>query len=119
MKRSIAELDHPRSGEVPAHHDRVFKNNPLSCRAWVWLRWWCCHHGQKCFDAGRGCGPAAGAFPDAGLPGQPPVPPADEQPAPEELEKKLLPRALVCSGSAAVVYLAAYPVLNAVFGTTC
>ena len=41
----------------------------------------------------------------------------DEQPAPEELEKKLLPRALVYSGSAAVVYLAAYPILNAVFGT--
>ena len=41
----------------------------------------------------------------------------EEQPAPEELEKKLLPRALVYSGSAAVVYLAAYPILNAVFGT--
>ena len=41
----------------------------------------------------------------------------DEQPAPEELEKKLLPRALVYSGSAAVVYLAAYPILNAIFGT--
>ena len=41
----------------------------------------------------------------------------DEQPAPEELEKKLLPRALVYSGSAAVVYLATYPILNAVFGT--
>ena len=41
----------------------------------------------------------------------------DESPAPEELEKKLLPRALLYSGSAAVVYLAAYPILNAVFGT--
>ena len=41
----------------------------------------------------------------------------DEQPAPEELEKKLLPRALVYSGSAAVVYLAAYPILNMLFGT--
>ena len=41
----------------------------------------------------------------------------DEQPAPEELEKKLLPRALVYSGSAAGVYLAAYPILNFVFGT--
>ena len=30
---------------------------------------------------------------------------------------ELLPRALVYSGSAAVVYLAAYPILNAVFGT--
>ena len=35
----------------------------------------------------------------------------------EQAEWKLLPRALVYSGSAAVVYLAAYPILNAVFGT--
>ena len=41
----------------------------------------------------------------------------DERPAPEELEKKLLPRAFVYSGSAAVVYLAVYPILNALFGT--
>ena len=41
-----------------------------------------------------------------------------ENPAPEELQKKLLPRALVYSGSAAVVYLVAYPILNAVFGTS-
>ena len=40
-----------------------------------------------------------------------------ENPAPEELQKKLLPRALVYSLSASVVYLAAYPILNAVFGT--
>ena len=40
-----------------------------------------------------------------------------ENPAPEELQKKLLPRALVYSLSAAVVYLVAYPILNAVFGT--
>ena len=41
-----------------------------------------------------------------------------ENPAPEELQKKLLPRALVYSLSASVVYLAAYPILNAVFGTS-
>ena len=41
-----------------------------------------------------------------------------ENPAPEELQKKLLPRALVYSLSAAVVYLVAYPILNAVFGTS-
>ena len=33
-----------------------------------------------------------------------------ENPAPEELQKKLLPRALVYSLSAAVVYLVAYPI---------
>ena len=36
----------------------------------------------------------------------------------EELQKKLLPRALVYSLSASVVYLAAYPILNAMFGTS-
>ena len=35
-----------------------------------------------------------------------------------ELQKKLLPRALVYSLSASVVYLAAYPILNAMFGTS-
>lgn len=41
-----------------------------------------------------------------------------ENPAPEELQKKLLPRALVYSLSTSVVYLAAYPILNAMFGTS-
>lgn len=41
-----------------------------------------------------------------------------ENPAPEELQKKLLPRALVYSLSASVVYLVAYPILNAMFGTS-
>ena len=46
------------------------------------------------------------------------VPLRDEDPTPEQLQKKLLPRALVYSFSAAVVYLAAYPILNAIFGTS-
>ena len=41
-----------------------------------------------------------------------------ENPTPEELQKKLLPRALVYSLGASVVYLAAYPILNAMFGTS-
>ena len=41
----------------------------------------------------------------------------DEDPSQEELQKKLLPRALIYAFSPAVVYLAAYPILNAVFGT--
>ena len=45
------------------------------------------------------------------------VPLHDEDPAPETLQKKLLPRALLYAASAAVVYLAAYPILNFVFGT--
>lgn len=40
-----------------------------------------------------------------------------ERPDRTELQKKLLPRALVYSLSAAVVYLAVYPILNLLFGT--
>ena len=45
------------------------------------------------------------------------VPLRDEDPSQEELQKKLLPRALIYAFSPAVVYLAVYPILNAVFGT--
>ena len=45
------------------------------------------------------------------------VPLRDEDPSQEELQKKLLPRALIYAFSPAVVYLAAYHILNAVFGT--
>lgn len=45
------------------------------------------------------------------------VPLRDEEPTPEQLQKKLLPRALLYAASAAVVYLAAYPILNFAFGT--
>ena len=41
-----------------------------------------------------------------------------ENPAPEELQKKLLPRALVYSLSPSVAYQAAYPILNAMCGTS-
>ena len=46
------------------------------------------------------------------------VPLYDEDPAPETLQKKLLPRALVYGFSTAVVYLAVYPILNMLFGTS-
>ena len=45
------------------------------------------------------------------------VPLRDEDPSQEELQKKLLPRALIYAFSPAAVYLAAYHILNAVFGT--
>lgn len=45
------------------------------------------------------------------------VPLREEEPSPEQLQKKLLPRAILYAVSAAVVYLAAYPILNLVFGT--
>ena len=46
------------------------------------------------------------------------VPLREESPSAETLQKTLLPRALVYGFSTAIVYLAAYPVLNAVFGTS-
>ena len=46
------------------------------------------------------------------------VPLYDEDPAPETLQKKLLPRALVYGFSTAVVYLAVYPILNMLFSTS-
>ena len=46
------------------------------------------------------------------------VPLHDEDPAPETLQKKLLPRALVYGFSTAVVYLAVYPILNILFSTS-
>ena len=42
----------------------------------------------------------------------------EEHPTNAELEKKLLPRSILYSGSAAVVYLAAYPILNRLFGVS-
>ena len=46
------------------------------------------------------------------------VPLREESPSAETLQKTLLPRALVYGFSTSIVYLAAYPVLNAVFGTS-
>ena len=46
------------------------------------------------------------------------VPLRDEEPTPEQLQKKLLPRALVYGFSTAVVYLAVYPILNMLFSTS-
>ena len=46
------------------------------------------------------------------------VPLHDEDPAPETLQKKLLPRALVYGFSTAVVYLAVYPSLNILVSTS-
>ena len=39
MKKRTEELI-LQSPEKFAHHDRVFLNNPVSCRAWGWHRWW-------------------------------------------------------------------------------
>ena len=117
MKRVVAEMIE-RDPERFAHHDRVFKNNPVVMQGMglaplVVLA-----------TTGRNALMLAVAVALLLTPSRVLAcllsrlfPLWDEQPAPEELEKKLLPRALVYSGSAAVVYLAAYPILNAIFGT--
>ena len=118
MRRSVAEMI-VRDPEKYAHHDRVFLNNPVVMQ-------------------GMGLAPlvvlattgknALMLAVSVALLLTPSrmlacllsrlVPLYDEDPAPETLQKKLLPRALVYSLSASVVYLAAYPILNAMFGTS-
>ena len=117
MKRHVAEMI-TRDPEKFAHHDRVFKNNPVVMQGMglaplVVLA-----------TTGRNALMLAVAVALLLTPSRMLAcllsrwcPLRDESPAPEELEKKLLPRALLYSGSAAVVYLVAYPILNAVFGT--
>ena len=117
MKRHVAEMI-TRDPEKFAHHDRVFKNNPVVMQGMglaplVVLA-----------TTGRNALMLAAAVALLLTPSRMLAcllsrwcPLRDESPAPEELEKKLLPRALIYSGSAEVVYLAAYHILNAVFGT--
>ena len=117
MKKRTAELI-LQSPEKFAHHDRVFLNNPVVMQ-------------------GMGLAPLvvvattgqnglmlAAAVALLLVPSRVLacllsrlVPLRDEEPTPEQLQKKLLPRALLYAASAAVVYLAAYPVLSFVFGT--
>ena len=107
MKRSIAELI-TRDPEKFAHHDRVFKNNPVVMQGMglaplVVLA-----------TTGKNALMLAVAVALLLTPSRMLAclvsrlfPLRDEQPAPEELEKKLLPRALVYSGSACLLYTSA------------
>lgn len=116
MKRNVAESI-LRNPEKYAHHDRVFLNNPVVMQGMglaplVVLA-----------TTGKNALMLAAAVALLLTPSRMLAcllsrlfPLWDEQPAQEELEKKLLPRGLIYSGSAAVVYLAAYPILNALFG---
>ena len=118
MRRSIAEMI-VRDPEKYAHHDRVFLNNPVVMQGMglaplVVLA-----------TSGRNAVMLAVAVALLLTPSRMLAcllsrlcPLRDERPAPEELEKKLLPRAFVYSGSAAVVYLAVYPILNMLFSTS-
>ena len=118
MKRSIAELI-TRDPEKFAHHDRVFKNNPVVMQGMglaplVVLA-----------TTGKNALMLAVAVALLLTPSRMLAclvsrlfPLREEHPANAELEKKLLPRSILYSGSAAVVYLAAYPILNRLFGVS-
>ena len=117
MKRHVAEMI-TRDPEKFAHHDRVFKNNPVVMQGMglaplVVLA-----------TSGQNAVMLAAAVALLLVPSRVVacllsrlVPLRDEDPSQEELQKKLLPRALIYAFSPAVVYLAASPILNAVFGT--
>ena len=118
MRRATAELI-VKDPDKFAHHDRVFLNNPVVMQGMglaplVVLA-----------TSGQNAIMLAAAVVLLLVPSRVLacllsrlVPLRDEDPTPEQLQKKLLPRALVYSFSAAVVYLAAYPILNAIFGTS-
>ena len=116
MKKSTAQriLQNP---EKYAHHDRVFLNNPVVMQGMglaplVVLA-----------TSGLNAGMLAVAVTLLLTPSRvlacltSRLFPLSEDPDREQLQKMLLPRALVYSLSAAVVYLAVYPILNALFGT--
>ena len=117
MKKRTAELI-LQDPEKFAHHDRVFLNNPVVMQGMglaplVVLA-----------TSGQNAVMLAAAVALLLVPSRVLacllsrlVPLRDEEPTPEQLQKKLLPRALLYAASAAVVYLAAYPILNFVFGT--
>ena len=97
MRRATAELIVKDPGKF-AHHDRVFLNNPVVMQ-------------------GMGLAPLLVPSRVLACLLSRLVPLYDEDPAPETLQKKLLPRALVYGFSTAVAYLAVYPILNMLFGT--
>ena len=103
MKRHAAELI-TRDPERFFHHDRVFLNNPVVMQGMGLA--------PLVVLATSGQNALMLAVAVALLPLR------EEHPANAELEKKLLPRSILYSGSAAVVYLAAYPILNRLFGVS-
>ena len=118
MRRAKAELI-VKDPDKFAHHDRVFLNNPVVMQGMglaplVVLA----TSGQNAFMLAVAV--ALLLVPSRVLACllSRLVPLHDEDPSPETLRKKLLPRALVYGFSTAVVYLAAYPILNAAFGTS-
>lgn len=116
MKHSVAE-EIVRNPDKYAHHDRIFLNNPVVMQGMGLAP-------LVVLDtSGKNAVMLAVAMALLLTPSRllacflsKLAPINDEHPSPEEMEKKLLPRALIYSGSAAVVYLAVYPILSALFG---
>lgn len=117
MKKRTAELI-LKDPEKFAHHDRVFLNNPVVMQGMGLAPL------VVVATTGQNSLTLAAAVALLLVPSRVLacllsrlVPLRDEEPTPEQLQKKLLPRALLYAASAAVVYLAAYPILNFAFGT--
>ena len=117
MKKRTAELI-LKDPEKFAHHDRVFLNNPVVMQGMGLAPL------VVVATTGQNSLTLAAAVALLLVPSRVLacllsrlVPLYDEDPAPETLQKKLLPRALVYGFSTAVVYLAVYPILNMLFGT--
>ena len=117
MKKRTAELI-LQDPEKFAHHDRVFLNNPVVMQGMGLAPL------VVVATTGQNSLMLAAAVALLLVPSRVLacllsrlVPLRDEEPTPEQLQKKLLPRAILYAASAAVVYLAAYPILNLVFGT--
>lgn len=117
MKKRTAELI-LKDPEKFAHHDRVFLNNPVVMQGMGLAPL------VVVATTGQNSLMLAAAVALLLVPSRVLacllsrlVPLRDEEPSPAQLQKKLLPRAILYAASAAVVYLAAYPILNLVFGT--
>ena len=117
MKKRTAELI-LQDPEKFAHHDRVFLNNPVVMQGMGLAPL------VVVATTGQNSLMLAAAVALLLVPSRVLacllsrlVPLRDEEPSPAQLQKKLLPRAILYAASAAVVYLAAYPILNIVFGT--
>ena len=118
MKKRTAELI-LQDPEKFAHHDRVFLNNPVVMQGMGLAPL------VVVATTGQNSLMLAAAVALLLVPSRVLacllsrlVPLHDEDPAPETLQKKLLPRALVYGFSTAVVYLAVYPILNMLFSTS-
>lgn len=116
MKKRIAEQIVQDPGKY-AHHDRIFLNNPVVMQGMGLAPM------VVLATSGMNAVMLAAAVALLLTPARllaclvSKLVPLSEYPEPEQLEKRLLPRAVLYCLSTSVVYLAVYWLLNAVFGT--